>query len=156
MEVRLLRDEDLEDVIAVWHEARKETHSAIQVRGERDLTLEDSRRIFRDTIVSRNEIWVAEQAGKVLGFLAIRGSYIDRMYVRPRNQGSGFGSALLRKAQELSPTGLKLHTHRANRRARVFYEKRGFRAVKFGTSPPPESEPDVEYVWGAVKATDSS
>jgi hypothetical protein len=32
-------------------------------------------------------------------------------------------------------------------RARSFYERRGFRAVQFGVSPPPESEPDVRYAW---------
>ena len=29
--------------------------------------------------------------------------------------------------------------------SRAFYEKHGFRAVRFVVSPPPESEPDVEY-----------
>jgi hypothetical protein len=31
--------------------------------------------------------------------------------------------------------------------ARSFYEKQGFVAVYSGVSPPPESEPDVEYRW---------
>ena len=31
--------------------------------------------------------------------------------------------------------------------SRAFYEKYGFTAEKFGVSPPPESEPDVEYHW---------
>jgi hypothetical protein len=29
----------------------------------------------------------------------------------------------------------------------MLYEKHGFKAVKFGLSPPPESAPDVEYRW---------
>ncbi len=29
----------------------------------------------------------------------------------------------------------------------AFYEKNGFIAEKYGISPPPESEPDVEYHW---------
>jgi ribosomal protein S18 acetylase RimI-like enzyme len=57
------------------------------------------------------------------------------------------GSALLRQAAQLSPEGLRLFTFRRNEPGRRFYEKHGFRAVKFGTSPPPESEPDVEYRW---------
>jgi hypothetical protein len=53
----------------------------------------------------------------------------------------------MRKARELSPRGLRLFTHQANAKARAFYEKEGFRVVRFGTSPPPESAPDVEYAW---------
>ncbi len=114
------------------------------------MTLEDSRRIFREVIASRCEIWVAEREEELVGFLAIRGSYIDRMYVRPGAQRGGVGIVLLEKARELSPAGLELHTHQKNHRARCFYEKHGFRAVAFGVSPPPEDEPDVEYWWRPV------
>ena len=47
----------------------------------------------------------------------------------------------------LYPDGLELHTHQENVIACAFYEKHGFRAVKFGISPSPESVPDVEYHW---------
>ena len=69
------------------------------------------------------------------------------MYVRPGAQRGGVGRALLAKARQLSPTGLELHTHQHNDRARRFYETHGFRAVAFGMSPAPENEPDVEYHW---------
>jgi hypothetical protein len=48
---------------------------------------------------------------------------------------------------ELSPGGLRLFTFQRNVPARSFYEKYGFRAVRFGVSPAPENEPDVEYRW---------
>ena len=147
VDVRLLRESELEEVIAIWHGARKETHTSLGIEAERGVTLANSRQVFREVIVPRCEIWVAEREEELLGFLAIRGSYIDRMYVRPETQREGVGTALLRKAQELSPSGLELHTHDSNHSARDFYEKHGFRAVAFGVSPPPESEPDVEYQW---------
>jgi GNAT superfamily N-acetyltransferase len=74
-------------------------------------------------------------------------SYIDRLYVLPDVQRSGIGTALIRHAMELCPAGLELHTHQRNMAARSFYETRGFVAVRFGISPPPESEPDIEYHW---------
>ncbi len=147
MDVRLVREEEIEKVIAIWHDARKETHTSIGIEMEKDLTLEGSQRIFRAHIAPRCDIWVAQRGGALLGFMAIRGSYIDRMYVRPSAQRGGVGTALLEKARELSPEGVELHTHRANQRARDFYEKHGFRAVRFGVSPAPENEPDVEYWW---------
>ncbi len=145
--MRLLGERDLDEVVAIWHSARKEAHTSIGIEAERDVTLQDSDRIFREVIAMRCEIWVAERRNEVQGFLALRGSYIDRMYVRPAAQREGVGTALLEKARERSPTGLELHTHQANQRARNFYEKHGFRAVAFGVSPPPENEPDVEYRW---------
>ena len=57
------------------------------------------------------------------------------------------GTRLIIFAKSLSPNGLELHTHQENRAARSLYEKHGFKAVHFGTSPPPESAPDVEYHW---------
>ena len=147
MVVRLLLEEELDDVVAIWHEARKETHTSMGFASERGVTLEDSGRIFREVITPHCEIWVADQKDTLQGFLAIRGSYLDRMYVRPGAQRGGVGSALLAKARQLSPAGLELHTHQQNERARRFYETHGFRAVAFGMSPAPENEPDVEYHW---------
>jgi hypothetical protein len=43
-----------------------------------------------------------------------------------------------------------LATLQVNLPARAFYEKNGFKAIEFGISPPPESEPDVKYEWLAV------
>ena len=147
MEVRPPRHRELEEVVAVWHETRKETHTSIGIEMEKALTLDDSRRIFLEHIAPHCQLWVAAKDGAIHGFLAMRGSYIDRMYVRPIAQRCGVGGALLEKARELSPAGLELHTHQKNRHARDFYEKHGFRAVRFGLSPAPENEPDVEYRW---------
>ena len=69
----------------------------------------------------------------------------------PRCQRRGVGTALLERAKELAPEGLTLFTHQRNERARAFYERRGFRAVQFGVSPPPESEPDVKYAWDSTE-----
>jgi ribosomal protein S18 acetylase RimI-like enzyme len=55
--------------------------------------------------------------------------------------------ALLNFAREQSPEHLWLYTLQVNLNARAFYEKNGFVAEKLGLSPPPESEPDVEYHW---------
>src|SRR4029077_4162559 len=114
---------------------------------EQARTLEDDSRFFHEKLLPRCDIWVAEQKGRLVGFLAIQGSYIDRLYVSPHVQRVGIGAALIKHAMELSPTGLELHTHKKNVVARSFYEKRGFVAGRFGISPAPESEPDVEYHW---------
>ncbi len=145
MKVRPLRDTDVPATVALWHETRKDTYHFLHT--EEKLTLDDSARFFREVIYPGADLWVAEEGEQLLGYLARKGSYIDRLYVRPAAQRNGVGLALLSKARELSPTGLELHTHQENTKARRFYEKHGFKAVRFGVSPPPESAPDVEYHW---------
>ena len=62
----------------------------------------------------------------------------------------GIGQALLNFARERSPDHVWLYTLQINVGARAFYEKNGFVAEKFGISPPPENEPDVEYHWRRI------
>jgi len=73
--------------------------------------------------------------------------FIDQLYVHPDYQNRGIGKALLDWARQLSPEHVWLYTLQINLNARAFYEKNGFIAENFGISPPPESEPDVEYHW---------
>jgi ribosomal protein S18 acetylase RimI-like enzyme len=120
---------------------------------EQERTIEDDLQFFREKLVQRCDIWVAEAKQQLVGFLAIQGSYIDRLYVLPSAQRAGVGASLIKHAMNLSPGGLELHTHQRNRIARNFYEKHGFVVVNFGVSPAPESEPDVEYHWRPVRNT---
>ena len=143
-EIRRMRDDELEEVIALWARTTKVAYPYLPL--EQKYTLDERREFFTKSIAPRCEIWIASH-DSILGFLALAGSYLDRLYVDPDRQRSGVGAALLDKAQSLSPAGLELHTHQQNEAACAFYEKHGLRAVKFGTSPPPESAPDVEYHW---------
>ena len=132
-------------MIAVWRVSKRAAYHFIPL--EQTRTLDDDRAFFKDNIEPRCELWVCERGGEIVGFAALEGSYLDRLYVAPAWQRRGVGRALVEKATQISPVGLELHTHQRNHPARCFYEKHGFRAVGFGVSPPPESEPDVEYHW---------
>lgn len=143
--VRPFEPSDTEATVAVWHAARRAAHAHLPAEQER--TLADDRAFFTTHIVANNAVWVAEEAGHVLGYLALADTYLDRLYVRPDRQRRGIGRLLLDHAKTCSPQGLELHTHQVNAPARAFYEQHGFRAVAFGVSPPPESEPDVTYRW---------
>lgn len=145
MRIRLMEEDDVEGVVRVWHASGLLAYPFIE-RWQR-FTLELARSVFREEIASACEIWVAEAGDEIVGYLALRGSYVDRLYVGPNHQRRGIGTALLKFAMLRSPAGLELHTHEKNTPARAFYEQHGFVAVKFGLSPPPENEPDVEYHW---------
>ncbi len=143
--VRPLREEEIDAVIRLWHASKRVAYPYLPL--EQSRTLAEDARFFRDRILPRSSVWVAEEDGTLLGFMALEGSYVDRLYIHPDRQRRGVGTALMEKAKELSPSGLQLHTHVKNTQACAFYEQHGFRAVKYGTSPPPENEPDVEYHW---------
>jgi ribosomal protein S18 acetylase RimI-like enzyme len=132
-------------VVELWHTTKKQAYPYLPLEQAR--TTEDDATFFGSHLLGRCDIWVAEDQGQIAGFLAIQGSYVDRLYVLPNLQRRGIGTGLIKHAMELSPAGLELHTHQKNRAARDFYEKHGFSAVRFGVSPAPENEPDVEYHW---------
>jgi ribosomal protein S18 acetylase RimI-like enzyme len=148
LNVRKMLESESTAVVGLWHATKKSAYPYLPL--EQGRTLEGDSDFFHQVILQRCDIWVAEQQGKLVGFLAIHGSYIDRLYVSPNVQRCGIGAALLTHAMKLSPAGLELHTHQKNLTARSFYEKHGFRSVRFGVSPPPESEPDIEYQWRPV------
>jgi ribosomal protein S18 acetylase RimI-like enzyme len=145
MEIRPLDDADVDAVIRVWIETKRDTYDFIAL--ERSYSEADNHAFFRGVILAGCAISVAVEDGAVLGFLAQRGSYVDRLYVHPAAQRRGVGAALLARAIDASPAGIELHTHQQNHKARAFYERMGFVVARFGVSPPPESLPDVEYHW---------
>jgi GNAT superfamily N-acetyltransferase len=92
-------------------------------------------------------IELADVDGRIVGLLAQRGALIAQLFIDLEWQGRGVGTLLLDAAKRRAPDGLRLFTYQRNGEARTFYEHRGFAAVRFGVSPPPENEPDVEYWW---------
>jgi ribosomal protein S18 acetylase RimI-like enzyme len=132
-------------VAAVWYRAGKLAYPYLPAW--RDMTPDLASQVFRDVIASSCTLWVATRDGRIVAYLAMNKSYIDRLYVDPSEQRKRWGRRLIAHAKSLHPEGLELHTHQENHAARAFYEREGFSAVRFGVSPPPESAPDVEYHW---------
>ena len=141
---------DLEAAVAVWEHARWDAQQP-RLRERMRYSHEDDLRHFRDRVMRRNALWLAVEDDRIVGVLAIGDHAIEQLHVEPQHQGRGVGTALLERAKALSPEGLTLSTHQRNERARAFYERHGFRAVRFGVSAPPESEPDVTYAWGSTE-----
>lgn len=143
--IREFQDADEDEVVRVWHRSGSAAYTYLPTWKE--FTLEMAQYVFHNMIREKCAIWVGTQDEQIVAYLAMNGSYIDRLYVDPSEWGKGWGSRFILLAKQLSPDGLELHTHQANRVARSFYERHGFKAIKFGISPPPESMPDIEYHW---------
>ncbi len=143
--IRAYQDSDEASVVDIWFRSGKQAYPYLDAW--RRMTPETAQVIFRKAILDKSNIWVAVSRLRLAGFSALQGSLIDRLYVDPNCQREGWGKLLLDHAKSLSPDGLKLFTHQENITGCAFYEKEGFQAVAFSTSPPPESAPDVEYRW---------
>ena len=144
---RIRRYEPMDEpaVLQVWHRSGRDAYSFLPTWQE--FTLEQARNVFRQVILPTCRLWVGTEDSEVVAYLAMRGSYIDRLYVDPALQRKGWGSRFIEYAKQLYPDGLELHTHQENHIARAVYEHHGFVEVAFGMTAPPESAPDVEYHW---------
>ena len=143
--LRLYANRDFDHLVRRWHETNLVSYPYVQAQQRH--TLEDARNFFGDEVLATCQVWVAEQAGKLLGVLALDAPWIRQLSIFPEFQRQGVGTTLLHKARECSPGELRLFTFRRNTPARAFYEKHGFSPVALGISPAPELEPDVEYRW---------
>jgi putative acetyltransferase len=111
-------------------------------------------RIAADLFQRHEEIWLAEEDGRLAGFLAIRRSrqdgweVLEKLYVDPEAQNRRVGTALLDQAKALRPDGFVLWVFQKNEGARRFYERHGFRLVKLTDGAENmEREPDALYEW---------
>jgi putative acetyltransferase len=86
------------------------------------LTIEGMEHRFLDA-----EIWVAETGDTVTGWIAIRGDYIDGLYINPRYARQNVGTELLRLAEGLmKERGIPVIRLEASVNAAQFYLRRGF------------------------------
>src|SRR5262245_47969460 len=96
MRIRLMTDEDVEAVVRLWHAAGRRAYPFIE--SWQHFTLAHARHVFRKQIAPGCAVWVAEAEAGIVGYLALKGSYVDRLYVSPEHQRQGVGTALLKHA----------------------------------------------------------
>jgi len=108
----------------------------------------ENRAFVRDVLVVSNNVWVAQDGHRSLGFVGLSDGTVRHLYVRPAAQNRGVGTALLAHAKALRPDGLRLSVVQANAGARRFYERHGFRLTGIGDgSDTPEGVPEAFYAW---------
>lgn len=118
--IRRRRAEDIEAIMAVWRQASALAHPFLT-----DAYVAQSEREIRDLYLPVAETYVLEDAGKVVGFIALAGNEVAGLFLDPSCQGKGHGKAMLDHALALKGP-LKVEVFLANERARTFYERYGF------------------------------
>jgi ribosomal protein S18 acetylase RimI-like enzyme len=104
----------------------------------------------RVSLLPSGGVTVATIEDRIVGVLATRRgddvSWIDHLYVHPEHCGRGVGSQLMKLALSSLRRPVRLYTFQENRRARRFYERLGFVAIRWGDGSENEERcPDVLY-----------
>jgi ribosomal protein S18 acetylase RimI-like enzyme len=102
------------------------------------------------TVITRDhdELWVAEEDAQIVAFAGLRDDELAHIYVDPRFQGRGLGTALFDLAKRCRPDGFWWWVFQKNDGARRFYERHGSRVVKLTDGADNmEREPDALYEW---------
>jgi GNAT superfamily N-acetyltransferase len=98
------------------------------------------------TVLPLQRVTVAEAGEGIVGFIAVHGEWVEQLYIEPAWTGRAIGSRLLEEATG-GMAEVRLHCFQANSGARRFYERHGFKAVKFGDGSGNEERlPDIEYL----------
>ena len=146
MEIRPARDQEIEPLTQLFIRARNEMDYLPRVPDEAAAPI-------AARIREHEEVWVAEEEGRLLGFLGIEHStnldapVLEKLYVEPAEQNRGIGLALLEMAKELRPAELYLWVFQKDP-ARRLYERNGFVLVKLTDGADNmEREPDALYRW---------
>ena len=112
-------------------------------------TPERGARLGRDRSLERpGELWMACRDDEVLGFLLLRSSWLNLLFVHPDRQARGVGAALIDLVKALRPQGFGLRVYQANVLARDFYRRHGL--VELETtdgSSHDDDEPDLQMAW---------
>ncbi len=108
------------------------------------------RQWVRETLIPSGGVTVASAGSVVVGVLAIaadaNASWVSQLFVAPGHTGRGIGTRLLGQALASLAPPVRLYTFQANTRARLFYERHGFKAIAFSDGSTNEERcPDVLY-----------
>ena len=127
----------------VWLRVRRAARDAIP---DPVHSADDVRGWFAEVVVVSRELWLAEEAGALVGILVLDGDWVNQLYVE--RTGEGIGAALLAAAKRERPGGLRLWTFQSNTGAQRFYERHGFvEESRTDGRDNEERAPDILYVW---------
>jgi putative acetyltransferase len=121
--LRPYRPDDEDAAIALWEQTWQQAYPGIDFAAR----VAWWRERWRNDLVPKAAIIVADQAGALVGFVTIdRKNYLDQLVVSPGHWGSNLGNALVDEAKRLSPNSITLLVNTDNTRAIRFYERNGF------------------------------
>ena len=122
--LRAYTDADEEAAIALWLRTWQKAYPDIDFSAR----LPWWRERWRNELVGRTYIVVADSAGGLTGFVTVdpKTRYLDQIVVAPEFWGSNVATLLLDAGKRVAPGRIELLVNKDNARAITFYEKHGF------------------------------
>jgi putative acetyltransferase len=143
--LRPYRDGDEDAAIALWCETWSQAYPDIDFAAR----VAWWRERWRHELVPKAAIIVAEQTGRLVGFVTIdTHAYLDQLVVAPELWGSKLADALVDEAKRLSPDCITLLVNEDNARAIRFYQRNGFVAAGQDVNPT-SGRPVLKMEWKA-------
>ena len=141
--LRPATDDDLAAVSAVHLSSRRAASMPPSVHDDHEHLP-----YLRARVAAGEEVWVAEAAGDVVGYVRMTDTWLDDLYVLPAHAGCGVGSMLLDLVKALRPEGFALWVFEVNTPARAFYARHGLvETERTDGAGNEEHEPDVRMEW---------
>ena len=97
-------------------------------------TADEDGEFFEARVLQQDSVWIAEDAGRIVGFCAFRNEWLDHLYVDPAFQRRGIGRALLDLAISQNRV-LNLWVFQQNLPAIAFTSRMAFVSLKIPTDP---------------------
>lgn len=124
--IRPYDDKDLEDLLDSWYQA-----SLVATPFLDAAFLKKERNNIEHTYIPNTKTWVYEEAGKVVGFVAMIGNEVGAIFLQPTHQGKGIGAQLMNHVAQFHPV-LEVEVFKENKIGRAFYDRYGFVFMKEG------------------------
>jgi ribosomal protein S18 acetylase RimI-like enzyme len=122
--IRTAREADFDDLTDLWERSARSSHAFMDDEQFVELVPR-----IRDLLLPSMDVWVAESAGVMLGFVGARGDHVELLYVAPEAQGRGIGPQLLAQlADGGGPRSVEVYADNAV--GLGFYLSQGFRETR--------------------------
>jgi len=121
-EIVTFQEKDHDKLVNIWYQAVSHTHKFLTQKD-----IEFYYNMVQNGALREVEIWVELNENKEpTGFIGLDGTKIEMLFVDPNYHGKGIGSRLIKHAQDIKGSSLKVDVNEQNDGAYAFYKRFGF------------------------------
>jgi putative acetyltransferase len=125
-EIRKATSNDFNELTRIWLQASIKAHHFIPASYWESNTTK-----MQEIYLPMSEVYIAEDAINIYGFIALVEDTVAAIFVSPEHQAKGIGKQLISYAQEMR-SRLELNVYQENKNSIKFYLASGFRIINEG------------------------
>ncbi len=122
-EIRKATSNDFNELTKIWLQASIKAHHFIPASYWESNTTK-----MQEIYLPMSEVYIAEDAINIYGFIALVEDTVAALFVSPEHQAKGIGKQLISYAQEMR-SRLELNVYQENKNSVKFYLASGFRII---------------------------